>query len=251
MKHNIAILITTVLLLIGCTQEAPSETETVVTRLSEVPVTVEVTRLVEEEIEVTRLVEITRQVEVTRLVEVTPPPTDTPHPEDANSVDTSQRFAHNFLGQTTSGEVTIELVRVLFMHRDALLPDVSFDDSDDFDSHEFVGEIIVRITNNGAAPISWLSSDWYIRINERQIALADFLFTAQFGHNVMDPIFPGSTVESGVWFGIGSVEPDQIQSATLLIRPAYDEDTFRDVTGNFEIQADLSGEHRWEPLPED
>jgi hypothetical protein len=145
--------------------------------------------------------------------------------------------------------IKVELARIVFMHRDALKPG-SFDGNTNFDGQEYVGEIIWQITNNTQVNIKWNFDDINFRVNERQIKLYDYLFDT-FNGSPNDEIFPGSTIIGGVWFGIGSIKPDEIKSAALLMSSPYNAETYYDVSGNFVIRVDLSGEHKWYPLPDE
>lgn len=212
----------------------------------EVVRTVEVTRLVEATVEiekeVTRRIEVPIRVEVeaTRLVEVTLAPTSAP---SGGVV-----FARNYLGEVTTGNVTMELGRVLFAQKDAL----PIDFGEDFDPYPYVGEIVVRITNNADYAVSWFASDWYVRVNEMQYALFDWLFASSFGEAFDNPVFPGSTVVAGVWFPTGQIDPDSVVSFALIVDPAYNYDTSRrNATDRFEFLVDLSGQHSWEPIPDE
>ena len=156
----------------------------------------------------------------------------------------------NYLGSMEQNGVTVELARVLFAHRDALKPDISFDDDDTFDGHEYIGEIIWRITNNTDKNIRWWSDDINVRVNDRQLQLDDYWYTS-FGETPGEEIFPLSTIVGGVWFGIGSIAPNDIYSVSLLMGQGFEADTYNEITGNYVISADLSGEHAWFELPDD
>ncbi len=234
---GIAIPLAIIVCLVACSQASIEIIRTV-------EVTREVTRLVEATVEVekeiTRRIEVPVRVEVTRLVEVTLAPTSVP---SAGVV-----FARNYLGEVTTGNVTMELGRVLFAQKDAL----PIDFNGDFDPYPYVGELVVRITNNADHAVEWSASDWFVRINDMQYALYDWFFASSFGEDVYNPIFPGSTVVSGVWFPTGQIDPDSVTSFALIVDPAYNYDTSRrNATSRFEFLIDLSGEHLWEPMPDE
>ena len=156
----------------------------------------------------------------------------------------------NYLGAMEQNGIIVELARVIFMHRDAFKPDITFDDIPNLDDHEYVGEIIWRITNNTQASITWSHNDINVRVNERQIKLYDYLF-GSFGVPPSDEIFSGSTIIGGVWFGIGNTKPDEIVSVSLLMGKPYNTDNHRDVADNFIVTADLSEGHTWYSMPDE
>lgn len=238
-------------ILAACSAE-PVEVTRVVTETEHV----EVTRLVDNPTEVTRIVEVTREVEVevpvevTRLVEVVVAPSATPTLASPEDVSPDMAFSANYLGELEQDGIKVELGRVLFMQRDAFKPDLDFDDTDRVDGHEYLGEVIWRITNNTDKSIQWSHDDIDVRISGRQIDLYDWLFYS-FGETPTDPIFPGSTIIGGVWFGMGNTMPEEITEVSLLMGAPNDSDTYRDVSGNFVITADLSGPHEWVDIPDE
>lgn len=240
---SLGFLMLVVVLLAACSQEPIEVVETVevtreVTRLVEITKEVLVTRIVE----ATKELEVTRLVEATRLVQVTPTPTRVPA--------AGARFARNYLGKVSTGGVTMELIRVLFAHKDATTG-TDFWTRDEYLGQEYAGEIAVRITNESDVAVKWNFQDWFVRVNERQFALYDYFFVSRFGEDVSEPIFPGSTIIAGVWFPTSGTSPDEVTSLALIVEPAFDSDTYRHITGRFEFLVDLSGEHTWEPKPDE
>jgi hypothetical protein len=242
--------------LLSCSAEPETiEVTRVVTETEEVEVTrlveVEVTRLVE--VQVTRPVEVevTRPVEVTRIVLSDATPTiESSGREGQEEVDPSTAFAANYVGTLEQSEITVEIARILFMHRDALKPELSFEGHEPLANDEYVAEVMWRITNGTDRTIRWWTGDINVRVNGRQISLGDLIFSA-FGESPVSEIFPGSTIVGGLWYGVGTIAPDEVTSFSLLLGKPFDPNTYTDLAGNFIIDVDLSGEHSWVEIPDE
>jgi hypothetical protein len=168
--------------------------------------------------------------------------TSTPEP--------SVKFSLNYAGELEQDGIKVEVARVLFAQRDAIAGPGAFDNNSNLDGQEYIGEIIWRITNNTQKGISWSWSDIAVRVNGRQIKLESYLSGGYFGETPTDEIFPGSTIIGGVYFGIGSTQPNDITSFDLLMGSPHDSE-YNDLSSNFIITVDLTGEHKWNPLPDE
>jgi hypothetical protein len=228
------LLIIMCLLIVACTPKIIAVTQEIkipVTQIAKVTVEVEVTRVV--------------QKEVTREVIIQPTVTPTPI-----EYDPSVAFSLNYLGTMEQDGIKVELARVVFAQRDALKPDISFDDNPLFNNANYVGEIIWRISNNTPQRIQWSYDDINVRVNDRQIKLHNYLING-FGELPTNPIFPGSTIIGGVWFGIDNIKPNEITGVSLLLGSPTNSDTYKSISRYFILSADLSGDHKWNPSPEE
>lgn len=238
-RQNLIILFLAIaLLLVACSARGIS------------PTTIEVTRIVEQIVEVT----VVTQVEVTRIVEALPDPTqDTetipstkPTERPAVSSPTStQALAKNFLGEATEDDVTVELARVLCDARE----NIEGLEGNLWASHPYVCEFMWRLTNNSSDSIRW-SDAQFVRVNGEQIGLMDWIFgqDSSFGTLPREQLYPGSTSIGGVWVGVGDLSPDEITSVSLIFGPAEDMD-FNAITGDFIVDAELSLPHTFEEFP--
>lgn len=241
-----------------------------VTRVVEVAneVEVPVTRVVEIETEVTREVE----VEVTRLVEVETVVTATPAPtaeavetatedneeNDSESVpdeDTNEEpldiFAVNFLGEVEKDGIKVEFARFLVTQRDAMKPDLDFDNNPMLAEHEYYGEVLWRITNSNDYPIRWFLQDINVRVNGRQIALEDWIRNGYIGTSLGDDIFSGSSIVGGVWFGLNDISPNDVEDVALLLgRPINSDETSR-ASGSFVVEGNLPEIKGWVDFPQE
>ena len=211
--------------------------------------TIEVTRIVEQVVEVT----VVTEVEVTRIVELSPDPTETISSDGptetavAPSPTSTQAFAKNFLSEATEADITVELARVLCDARD----NIEGLEGDVWVSHSYVCEFMWRLTNNSPNSIRW-SDAQFVRVNGEQIGLMDWIFgqNSSFGALPREQLYPGSSSIGGVWVGVGDLSPDEITSVSLIFGPAEDMD-FNAITGDFIVDAQVPLPHSFEELPDE
>lgn len=236
-------LILLFVLLTACAAPAADPVTVEITR--EVPVEIEVTRMVEVEtaVEVTRLVEVEVPVEVTRLVEVTAVPTPTPEPPEGGTM-----IGMNYVAEVEdNGGVLIQIARVVVANKADVPQDFSRDPS--FDDVEVVGELVFIITNNSDQTISVYPDQGTVQINSELIDLFDYLF-ADFGDDISGDIPPGVQLIGGLWFGIKRNAPEDVNEITVRFNGPVDPDTFTRLGEDFEIVLDVSA-HTFEPYPEE
>jgi len=191
------------------------------------------------------------------------PPTETPEPTAPPSPDSI--WARNYLGAVESGEVVLEVVRVLVGDKQAIdnlyrSSGGSWDELIKYASDEVAWanaegavEVIVKFTNNSSEPVE-LSVDCNesnIQIGGYQAELNDVAIRISGLQTFCyDKLWPGASAISGVWVPLNNLTPDEVVSITLRLAPPQKEDSYKDLGPWFILELDVS-EHRWEDPPEE
>lgn len=250
--------VTVAALVLGACTAAPNESVSQeVTRVVEVSREVEVTR----QIEVTRLVEleVTREIPVTRVLVATPTPPPTVVPDATPTPPKAEdAIAFNYLGQVSTGPLTIEVARVLFVQREVLetwMADEDWQYEEQFwatmGDSPVIGELILRITNNGDSLVSlWPLYRGAVSVNGEQIRLEDFRY-ARLLDELDEEFLPGATAIGGLYFGVDRTPLSEITSfGYYTLQAPFDPDTYADLGPTVSVTADLT-HHIWEPWPDD
>jgi hypothetical protein len=245
MKNLSALILCLLLpLLSACSQTPPEVASLPEAVVVERQTTVEVTREVTREIEVTRIIEMPVTEEVTRLVEklvtLTPlPPTPTSQPQEGLDV-----IARNYVASQDSGGVVIQIGRALIARKSVI--DQEFTRTEQFRDKDVLGMLIFVITNNTSSTVRIYPGQGTVQVGAEQIELLEYSFGGGMGDSLGGDIFPGVTKIGGYWFGIARSELEEVTEMIFRARGPYS-DSSR-LGPDYEIRIDLS-ERVFEPLP--
>ena len=201
---------------------------------------------------------------------ITPSPTLTPTPTPTftpTPISPEDLIARNFLGDQTRVHVQLEILRLLLADKEILLldhPQVMADklpprrfSASIFDDKPLVGEIVLRVTNQGDKIYTLFPSELTIQIKGSQIILDEYIMAEAYytkGANPFNPdILPGSTLYLAYWFGIEEDELSEITELVIAQEAPFElmsDGTLWDLGQHYYFQIDLS-ERIFEPMPEE
>jgi hypothetical protein len=176
-------------------------------------------------------------------------PTQTPIPDTQQYNDI---FAWNYLAEQTSGDVTVQISRVIFGNKESL--EKYWDDlrslAPIFQDKAVLGEIIFKITNNSDTIVTLHPNQGTVIVGSEQINLADYLGVSTFGENTGGDFFPGVTVIGGMWFGVKRTPLEEINSMIFASRGPVNSADWNSLGDDYQIQLDLS-EHSFSEMPDE
>jgi hypothetical protein len=246
-RADVMLAIFSVAVLAACAGQPPAQSAEQV----EVTRVVEVTREVVREVEVP--VEVTRVVQVTRLVEPTAAPTAEPATEDHTPLGGS-KFALNYLGTYESGGLEVEVIRILFGHKDELPQSFDWDEVKEFEAVDVLGMLILRLTNTTEVTMKVYPDQGSMVLvgsdTTEQVEFLDYWVGALGGlDDLGGDIFSGVTKIGGFYFGVRQLDTAEIISARLIFDAPTNSD-YDDLGADFDIALDLSV-HEFQPYPEE
>ena len=174
-------------------------------------------------------------------------PTDTP-------VDASgKEFSWNYAASQDSGGVTITIGRVVFAQKDALPKDLldGLNTSVTLVDKPVVGEIIFIVENKNNFIVTVYPNFGKVLVGSEQIDLMDFWSdgTSVSGGDYGGDVLPGAKLIGGLWFGLSRTNLADINSMTIYIEAAHDQN-FQNLGQDFNFILDLS-QKQFVPYPEE
>lgn len=178
--------------------------------------------------------------------------TQTPSVEDTKENNSSRdnEFALNYLTSQNSGDVTVEIGRVLIGDKDYIEEaiDIDFDECPEFQDKPVVGEIIFIVTNNTNQVITIYPDRGTVVIGSEQIDLFDFsLCGAVIGEDIGGDFFPGVTAIGGLWFGIKRSSVNDVTNMIVSIDAPRNQE-YDELGPDYYLDLDLSN-HVFEEYP--
>ena len=161
----------------------------------------------------------------------------------------------------------LEILRLLLADKEILLlehPQVTADKLPSrrfgapvFDNKPLVGEIILRVTNQGDKIYTLFPSDLTFQIKGSQVILDEYIMAEAYytkGANPFNPdILPGSTLYLAYWFGIEEDELSEITEIVIAQEAPYEvmyDGSWLDTGQHYFFTIDLS-EWVFDPMPEE
>jgi len=149
-------------------------------------------------------------------------------------------FAWNYLADQTSGNVKVQIARLVIADKTAINQD--FTDGGlvtIFNDKPVVAEVIFIVTNNSDKPISIYPDQGKVIAGSEQIDLTDFMMGTEFGEKFSGDIYPGVKAIGGMWFGFKRTALVDIQKMTITFMGPSDQSLNR-LGPDYTFQLDLS-----------
>jgi len=165
----------------------------------------------------------------------------------------SDIFSWNYLAEQTSGDVTIQIARVIIADKESVEEELNldFDKAEIFLDKAVVAEILFKITNNSDQIVTLHPNQGTVIVGSEQIDLADYLMSGtSFGDNTGGDFYPGVTAIGGMWFGVKRTPLEEINSMMFASRGPVTSDAWDSLGPDYQIQLDLS-EHTFQPMPDE
>lgn len=141
--------------------------------------------------------------------------------------------------------IEIEIIRIGFFDKSFIEEEQGEKFSEEFDTVETVGEIIVGITNNSEQMISIYPGRGPVIVGDKQINPLDDYYL-RILEDITEDIYPGVKRIGGFWFGVNRTSWDKITEMTYVIDSIYDKEGFgMDLEFSFDV--DFTGKG-FEPL---
>lgn len=202
------------------------------------------------------LLKITPTLISTKTPIPTPFSTNTPVPALTQELPTSthkiiqtpspdQLWAINYAGWEESGNVTIEIARLVVGYKEH----IPYDWGQKWDDIDVVGEIIFKVTNKNDVTVNVFPDQGTVQIGSEQIELVNYIFNT-FGESVGGEIYPGVTKIGGIWFGITRSDPGEISEIIYRTDGPNNSETGESLGPDYKIAIDAS-QKRWEEMPEE
>lgn len=210
-------------------------------------------------VEVTRVVVAEVEVDTGDLPEfLQPAPTKMPT-EPAEDIPAEDLWALNYVGQVDNGDVSMEVLRVLFADIEALSSALGvttdswgeMSNDPEWDNASVIGEFVVRFTNNGDQPVEvgfGHCGDNLAIVEGQQI---DFDISIHIGDVVChDTLYPQAYVDSWIYFPVHNLDAEDIVNVTLVVECPNLPDEYSCLGPDFTISWTFD-DHKFEEIPDE